>query len=308
MAFCRKCGSEIPVGTKFCEKCGENYYYDSGHSDASTGTVNESKPDHHKYGKYLGIILFILSIIDFMTDPAILTIVLSVLIIAGAIFCFSQKYKLKFFTVMSIILATICLLSGISQAKRIGLFNIPGTNKVIEEDIDDFDDLYDDVYDDLDDDIDDDIKDVLSQNDTIDEKSYEDENENSDTYAETPDNTSEDTDTEVDDETVNESSNDTESVTEETDDTETVDPELKAFLDSYEAFIDEYVSFMIKYQENPDNALEMLSEYTAIMSKYSDFAEKVSQYDAQKDTLSHEDAKYYLEVINRCNEKMLDIY
>ena len=85
-----------------------------------------------------------------------------------------------------------------------------------------------------------------------------------------------------------------------------VDPELKAFLDSYEKFIDEYILFMKKYMEDPGNAVTMLGEYASIMEKYGEFAEAVEKYDERE--MSTADAKYYLEVTNRINQKMLDLY
>ena len=85
-----------------------------------------------------------------------------------------------------------------------------------------------------------------------------------------------------------------------------VDPELKAFLDSYEEFMDEYIAFMKKYTEDPGNAVSMLTEYATIMEKYGDFAEKIEQYDEKE--MSTEDAKYYLEVTTRVTQKMLEIY
>ena len=85
-----------------------------------------------------------------------------------------------------------------------------------------------------------------------------------------------------------------------------VDPELKAFLDSYEEFMDEYILFMKKYMDDPGNAVTMLGEYASIMEKYGEFAEAVEKYDEKE--MSTADAKYYLEVTNRINQKMLDIY
>jgi len=85
-----------------------------------------------------------------------------------------------------------------------------------------------------------------------------------------------------------------------------VDPDLKAFLDSYEAFVDEYVDFMKSYLNDPGNVVTMLTQYTEIMTKYEDFAEKVDNYNTEE--MSTEDAKYYLEVTTRCTEKMLDLY
>ena len=85
-----------------------------------------------------------------------------------------------------------------------------------------------------------------------------------------------------------------------------VDSELRAFLDSYEEFMDEYISFMKKYKEDPASAVTMLGEYAAIMEKYGVFAEAVDKYDEKE--MSTTDAKYYLEVTNRVNKKMLDLY
>ena len=83
-----------------------------------------------------------------------------------------------------------------------------------------------------------------------------------------------------------------------------VDPDLKEFLDSYEAFVDEYVVFMQQYSKNPTD-LSLLARYTDIMQKYSDFTVKVEKYDTKE--MSTEDAAYYLEVTSRCSRKMLKV-
>lgn len=89
----------------------------------------------------------------------------------------------------------------------------------------------------------------------------------------------------------------------ETDDSDTeVNPELKAFLDEYEKFMDEYIDFMKKY-DSSDNTVELISDYTSIMQQYAEFAETIEKYDSEE--MSGEDAAYYLEVVNRVNEKML---
>lgn len=85
-----------------------------------------------------------------------------------------------------------------------------------------------------------------------------------------------------------------------------VDPKLKAFLDSYEAFVDEYVAFMKNYLSDSGNVISMLSDYTKIMTKYEKFAAEVEKYNSKE--MSNADAKYYLDVVNRCNKKMLDVY
>lgn len=275
MAFCRNCGSEIPEETRFCPNCGTSVEITevSQVENREIIPVNEyevveSESTLDKFGKYYGIILLILAFVDFQSDPAILTIVLSAAIIAGSIFCFSKKYKLKGFTVVALILSVFCLLSGISQAKKIGLFKIPGKDTKIEE-----------------------TAEIMPSSADI--------TEDSQVIKEEPEVV----------EVVEESSEDSSeeaSVVEEKETVNGVDPDLKAFLDSYEAFMDEYVDFMKKYMADPGNVISMLSEYTEIMEKYEDFADKIDKYDSDK--MSTEDAKYYLEVVNRCNQKMLEIY
>jgi len=316
MAFCRNCGSEIPDGTKFCPNCGtsveliteeinsgasDELFYTSDvyrQSEKKTNMNPASKMD--KYGKYFGIILMILAFVDFESDPAILTIVLSVAIIAGCIFCLGKKYKLKGFTIVALIFAAICLISGISQAKMIGLFRIADSTKVFDDAVNKTSIAEDTDYEN------DDIENVESEVVKTDDEAAADEKETEDEDV-----------SEVEPATAVESATDFDAVTasesvvekpvEDTPDTVNgVDPDLVAFLDSYEAFIDEYVVFMEQYLDDPGNAVSMLSDYMDIMLKYEDFAQKVDKYNA--DSMSTEDAKYYLEVINRCNQKMLEIY
>ncbi|MBR0149137.1 MAG: hypothetical protein IJM23_08075 [Lachnospiraceae bacterium] len=83
-----------------------------------------------------------------------------------------------------------------------------------------------------------------------------------------------------------------------------VDPDLKAFLDSYESFMDEYVEFMQKYKSG-GSSLDMMTEYLDMMNKYQDFAEKAEKYDT--DSMSDADSKYYFEVMNRINAKILQM-
>lgn len=85
-----------------------------------------------------------------------------------------------------------------------------------------------------------------------------------------------------------------------------VDPELKAFLDSYEAFVDEYVDIMKKYSEDPSDAVGMLGDYLNAIEELAEFEEKVDAYDT--DEMSAADLAYYLEVTTRCTQKMLSVY
>ena len=82
-----------------------------------------------------------------------------------------------------------------------------------------------------------------------------------------------------------------------------MDPDLKAFLDEYEAFMYDYIEFMDKY-ENSDDVFSMLDDYTKMMTKYAEFAKALEKYD--EDEMSAADAAYYLEVTNRVNQKMLE--
>ncbi len=77
-----------------------------------------------KFGKFTGILLFVLSIICFFSDPPIVTIVFSLLIIAGAINCLVRKHRLKGFFIVAIIIAVFTLWAAIGQTDEYGLFNI----------------------------------------------------------------------------------------------------------------------------------------------------------------------------------------
>ena len=148
MGFCTNCGNELPEGTSFCPNCGAKAGSDFSlekpmgnpnaqqQSTAPAGgwqNVNpvqmqvEEKPLSalDKYGKYFGIALLILSMLAGKSDLAILKILLSGGVAAGAVFCLNKKYKLKGFTILALILSSLCVISGISQANRVGLFRTP---------------------------------------------------------------------------------------------------------------------------------------------------------------------------------------
>lgn len=165
MAFCGNCGNQLPEGMKFCPNCGtavaniENPLSIEPEDRKTVGNaVNEFQPIPHqipmmntramtidprtipprpetwldKYGKFFGIPIFILSILDFMTDPPIFTIILSIMLISGSVFCLARKFKLKFFPIAAIVLSTICLIAGVFQAKKMGLFRTPEDSEYVE--------------------------------------------------------------------------------------------------------------------------------------------------------------------------------
>ena len=97
----------------------------------------------------------------------------------------------------------------------------------------------------------------------------------------------------------------TEEPTEEpTKEPEEVSADFKAAMDKYEAFIDEYVTFIKKYEEE-GRPLSMLSEYTELMTQYTEFAETMAAYNG--DNLSAADYAYYIEVMGRVSQKLLDL-
>lgn len=290
MAFCRNCGSEVGDGIRFCTNCGAavddsnsaSYDYEFSRVKQNmrdeisrSGRLQKEKREEsgfEKFSKFFGIILLLIAIVVFYSDPPILTIVLSIAIIAGAIFCLCQRYRLKGFTITALILALFCFFAGISQGKKLGFLKIP-------KDTD-----YAAMY----------------SADTLEEKAplTQVETDKNEVAATTDKPNKEETP-----KTVEKADTDTNKQAETIDG---VDPELKAFLDSYEEFMDEYIAFMKKYAEDPGNAVSMLGEYAAIMEKYAEFADAVEKYDDKK--MSTADAKYYLEVTTRINQKMLELY
>ena len=82
---------------------------------------------------------------------------------------------------------------------------------------------------------------------------------------------------------------------------EGISPELVEFLDSYEAFMDEYCEFMKSYNES-DPA--QLLKYASLMEKYYEFSKKAEAWDEEE--MTDEQTMYYLKVMNRVNEKLLE--
>lgn len=80
-------------------------------------------------------------------------------------------------------------------------------------------------------------------------------------------------------------------------------PGFKEALDSYEDFFDEYCDFMKKFNESP-NDLSLLGEYTEYLTQYSETMEKMGELDDGE--MNDAELKYYLEVTNRINQKLID--
>ncbi len=80
-----------------------------------------------------------------------------------------------------------------------------------------------------------------------------------------------------------------------------VTPELKEFLDSYEAFMNEYCEFMENYDASD---LSQLAKYMELMGKYTEFAQKADAYDENE--MSDEDLKYYIDVTSRVEKRLIE--
>lgn len=83
-----------------------------------------------------------------------------------------------------------------------------------------------------------------------------------------------------------------------------VDTSLKEVLDEYEAFVDTYVDFMEKYNADSTD-LTMLSDYFIMLEQMATLAEKVENLD--EDSLTGADYVYYIEVMTRCNDKLMSV-
>ena len=81
-------------------------------------------------------------------------------------------------------------------------------------------------------------------------------------------------------------------------------PEFKEAMDSYEAFFDEYCAFMKKYNSS-ENPASMLSDYMSFLSRYTETMSKLDEI--SDDEMNNAELLYYMEVMERINQKLLEI-
>lgn len=84
-----------------------------------------------------------------------------------------------------------------------------------------------------------------------------------------------------------------------------LDPDFKAAMDSYETFMDEYVAFMKKYAESDGTDLSILTDYADYMSKYADLVENFEKW--EDEDMNAAETAYYLEVQTRVTKKLLEV-
>lgn len=83
-------------------------------------------------------------------------------------------------------------------------------------------------------------------------------------------------------------------------------PEVREFLDAYEACMDEYAEFMRKYTDaGPAEMMAMMGDYTRILTRYTEYAEKLDALDESE--LTDAELAYYLAVTNRVSQKLLAV-
>ena len=97
-------------------------------------------------------------------------------------------------------------------------------------------------------------------------------------------------------------SEDNETEEEADEESDEVNPDLVAFLDSYEAYVEQYCEFCKNYDESD---FTMLMEYAELMTKLADFAEQADKWE-NIDDLSNADAAYYTATMLRIDAKLLE--
>ena len=108
----------------------------------------------------------------------------------------------------------------------------------------------------------------------------------------------------VPEETIVETTEPEEEEPEETVSDNTIRPEVKEAIDAYEEFVDEYIVFIEKYAEADGSDMGMLMDY---MDRISRLEEQIEKMDALEEDLTDAETWYFVEVMNRCSEKLMKV-
>ena len=84
-----------------------------------------------------------------------------------------------------------------------------------------------------------------------------------------------------------------------------VRPEVREFLDAYEACMDEYVEFMRRFNSDPGSMMSMMGDYYDMLARYTEFSEKLDALDESE--LTNAELAYYIEVTSRVSQKLLTV-
>ena len=82
---------------------------------------------------------------------------------------------------------------------------------------------------------------------------------------------------------------------------DSLNPEFKELVDSYETFMDEYLEFFKDFDENDEKQMTAFNE---LMSRYYEISKEIDDW--IEEGLSEADEKYLDEVFERVNEKQLE--
>lgn len=83
-----------------------------------------------------------------------------------------------------------------------------------------------------------------------------------------------------------------------------VTPAVKEAMDSYESYMNKYCDFMEKYNKEGAPA-SMLTDYLSMLKEYNGMTKKIDDMD--QSSWSDADTQYYLEVMNRVNQRLASI-
>ncbi len=86
--------------------------------------------------------------------------------------------------------------------------------------------------------------------------------------------------------------------------TDSIRPEFKKAMDSYEAFFKKYCEFIKKYKKDPTN-LSYITDYAEFTKQYADTMQKMEAWEGN--LINDAEKKYYLEVTGRISKMLLEV-
>ena len=111
MAYCSRCGKELPQGVKYCTECGapvpqtENGPVSGGY--AAAADQRGKKPG----GPLMGILAMVLGLVSLLNHVTVISVALSVAAIVLAVRCLKNRVRLKGFAIAAIVFAVLNFLT-----------------------------------------------------------------------------------------------------------------------------------------------------------------------------------------------------